>query len=357
MKGSSSMSQRTLAGLVAVPLVLVLLAVAWLSPLPYVVYRPGLTLDVLGKAGGKPIIQIDGHQSYDDNGQLRMTTVSVTRPDTDVHLPELLAAWVSKKDAVYPWDAVYQKGTTDTQSKHEGAVQMTTSQDTATAVALDELGQPVPEVVKVAQVSKGAPADGKLQVGDIVVSVDGLAVTTKNTDDAIARIQKTPAGKSVDLVVKRDGQERHVSVTPVEQGGSQKIGVSLGVDYVFPFDVKVNIDPDIGGPSAGLMFSLGIYDTLTPGSLTGGQKIAGTGEIEPDGSVGPIGGIQQKIAASDRDGARLFLVPQDNCSEALGAAKGDVRLVKVTRMHDALTSVESWVKDHDAKLPSCGGGA
>jgi Lon-like protease len=234
---------------------------------------------------------------------------------------------------------------------------MSTSQDTATAIALGELGQKVPQVVKIASVSKGMPADGRLETGDVVVSVGGLAVTSDNTDQAVKRIQSTKAGQSVTLVVRRDGTARTVSLTPVQKDGSAKIGVALGVDYDFPFDVKVNIDPDIGGPSAGLMFSLAIYDTLTPGSLTGDQRIAGTGEIEPDGTVGPIGGIQQKIAASDRDGARLFLVPKDNCDEAVGADKGDVRLVKVTTMHDAVQSVEAWVKDHDAKLPSCGGAA
>lgn len=351
------MSQRTLAGLLAVPLVLALLGVALLSPLPYVVYRPGLTLDVLGRAGGKPIVQVQGHPTYPDDGQLRMTTVSVTRPDTPVRLPELLAAWASRKDAVYPWDAVYEQGTTDRDSEQEGAVQMETSQDTATAVALQELGEKVPAVVKVVSVSKGAPADGKLEVGDIIVSIDGLAVTTKNTDEAVKRIQQTPAGGSVQLVVRRDGSERTVQVTPQEQDGTPKIGVGLGVGYDFPFDVRINLSDDIGGPSAGLMFSLAVYDVLTPGSLTGGERIAGTGEIEPDGSVGAIGGIQQKIAAADRDGAELFLVPKDNCAEALGADKGDVRLVEVTTMHDAVTSVQKWVKDHDATLPSCEGAA
>ncbi|GAB7004126.1 PDZ domain-containing protein [Nocardioides sp. AN3] len=351
------MSQRTLAGVIAVPLVIALVVVAWLSPLPYVVYRPGLTVNVLGKTDGKEIIGVVGHPAYRDDGQLRMTTVSVTRPETKVYLPELLGAWFSKKDAVYPWNAVYSKGTSDRQSKQEGAVQMSTSQDTATAVALAELGQKVPEVVKIASVTKGGPADGVLKTGDQVLDVDGLAVTTKNTGDAVKRIRRTPAGQAVEMVISRGGKQQRVSMTPVRENGVPRIGVALGVDYDFPFDVSVNIDPSIGGPSAGLMFSLGIYDTLTPGSLTGGQKVAGTGEIEPDGSVGPIGGIQQKIAASDRDGARLFLVPKDNCDEALGAAKGDVRLVKVTTMHDAVTSVESWVKNHDATLPTCGGKA
>ncbi|SFB73935.1 PDZ domain-containing protein [Nocardioides terrae] len=355
MKKATSMTQRTIAGLVAVPLVIALLVVAWLSPLPYVVYRPGVTVDVLGKSDGKPIIDVEGHQVFRDDGQLRMTTVSVSRPDTKVRLPELLGAWVSKKDAVYPWDAVYQTGTSDKESRQEGAAQMASSQDVATAVALHELGQDVPEVVTIADVGKGEPADGRLKPRDVLVSIDGAAVTS--TDQGIGLIRKTPAGQPLDLLVRRDGKEMHVSVTPTDHDGTPRIGATVGAGYDFPFDVSIGIDPAIGGPSAGLMFSLAIFDVLTPGSLTGGQKIAGTGEIEPDGSVGPIGGIQQKIAASDRDGARLFLVPKDNCDEAVGAARGDVRLVEVTTMHDAVTSVETWTKDHDAKLPTCGGGS
>jgi PDZ domain-containing protein len=349
------MTQRTLAGLVAVPLVVALLVVAWLSPLPYVVYRPGLTVNVLGEADGKPIVDIEGHRVYRDDGQLRMTTVSVTRPDTKVRLPELLAAWMSRTDAVYPWDAVYQKGTTDKQSEQEGAAQMASAQNVAPAVALHELGQKVPEVVTVATVDPGAPADGRLKAGDVLVSIDGVKVT--GADQAIAQIRKSAPGRALGLVVRRDGKDVRVSVTPTDHDGTPRIGAMIGVDFRLPFDVRINIDQSIGGPSAGLMFTLAIYDVLTPGSLTGGQRIAGTGEIEPDGSVGPIGGIQQKIAASDRDGARLFLVPQDNCSEAVGAARGDVRLVKVRTMHDAVTSIEAWVKNHDAKLPSCGGGS
>jgi PDZ domain-containing protein len=349
------MSQRTLAGLLAVPLVVALLVVAWLSPLPYVVYRPGLTLNVLGDADGKPIIDIADHHLYRDGGQLRMTTVSVTRPDTKVRLPELLGAWISDKDAVYPWDAVYQTGTTDEQSRQEGAAQMASSQDVATAVALRELGQDIKQVVIIAGVGKGEPADGKLEPRDVIVSIDGVPVTS--TDQGIALIRKTPAGKALDFVVRRDGKQRHVTVTPTDHDGTPRIGATVGAGFDLPFDVTINIDPAIGGPSAGLMFTLAIYDVLTPGSMTGGQKIAGTGEIEADGSVGPIGGIQQKIAASDRDGARLFLVPKDNCNEAEGAPKGDVRLVKVTTMHDAVTSIEAWAKNHDAKLPTCGGGS
>jgi PDZ domain-containing protein len=196
-----------------------------------------------------------------------------------------------------------------------------------------------------------------LRAGDVVERVDGLALSTSNVEDAVKRVQRTPSGGSVALVVRRDGKRLPVRVTPRREDGTPRIGITFALGYEFPYDVTVNIDPAISGPSAGLMFSIAIYDTLTPGSLTGGQEIAGTGEIEPDGSVGAIGGIQQKIAGSRRDGARLFLVPKDNCDEARGADNGDMRLVKVTTMHDAVQSVEAWVKNHDTKLPSCGGAA
>ncbi len=131
------------------------------------------------------------------------------------------------------------------------------------------------------------------------------------------------------------------------------VGVEIGTGYDFPFDVTVRLDEDIGGPSAGLIFSLGVYDTLTPGSLTGGTDIAGTGTIDPDGSVGPIGGIQQKIVAAADAGAKIFLVPAGNCDAALGADVRDdeIRLVRAATMHRPSTSLETYADDPDAELP------
>ena len=125
--------------------------------------------------------------------------------------------------------------------------------------------------------------------------------------------------------------------------------------YRFPFDVELKLAENIGGPSAGLMFALGIYDVLTPGSLTEGKTIAGTGEIDGEGNVGAIGGIQQKLVGAESDGARLFLVPADNCAEALdGSYDPDkMRLVKVTTLDEAIADVQAWVKDPDAKLARC----
>ena len=139
----------------------------------------------------------------------------------------------------------------------------------------------------------------------------------------------------------------------IDDDGVPRIGIVPGNGFDFPFQVHVNIDPDVGGPSAGLMFSLAIYDTLTPGSLTGDAAVAGTGTMSEDGSVGPIGGIQQKIVGARDDGAELFLVPPDNCADALQAPNGDMRLVRADTMHDAVEALETWVDDPDATLPTC----
>jgi PDZ domain-containing protein len=136
---------------------------------------------------------------------------------------------------------------------------------------------------------------------------------------------------------------------------SSALQVSIAPSYEFPFDINLNLDENIGGPSGGLMFATGIYDVLTPGSLTDGKAIAGTGEIDAQGKVGEIGGIQQKLVGAQDDGARLFLVPAANCAEALGGHYDPkkMRLVKVSTLQEAIADVKAWAKDPDAKLTKC----
>ena len=348
------MTQRTVAGLLALPLLIGLWVAAAFEPLPYVTYEPGVTIDVLGDEDGKEIIEVDGHPAYRDDGQLRMTTVYVSQPKADNNLFELMHDWVSDEDAVYPYEAVYSRDETVEDNRRQGAAEMTTSQDAATAVALAELGYHVTTVV-VADVTEGAPADGRLEKNDEILEVDGAEVDS--AQDVVDAVLDSSAGQPVRFVVRRDGQRREVVVTPERKDGDPQVGIQLGSQHDFPFDVRVNIDPSIGGPSAGLMFSLGIYDTLTPGSLTGGRTIAGTGTVDDSGGVGPIGGIQQKIVGARDAGAGLFLVPPANCDEAVGAPNGDMRLVKATTMHSAREAIEAWAEDPDADLPSCEGAA
>ncbi|WP_166133056.1 YlbL family protein [Nocardioides ochotonae] len=347
------MKQRLVAAVVAVPLLLALFAVAAFAPLPFATYGPGLTVDVLGKEDGKEIVQVSGHRSFHDDGELRMTTVYVSLPGSDKSLLELIGTWLDPDRAVYPYDAVYEKDETAEESRIAGAIDMVTSQDVAVAVALEELGYEVEPAVMAAYVAPDSPAEGRIKVKDLFVSVNGTKVSTP--EELVDAVRATPRGEKVRLRILRDGTPRTVALTPDIVDGEPRIGVSAGTGFRFPFQVSVSVDPDIGGPSAGLMFALGIYDTLTPGSLTGGRDVAGSGTIARDGTVGPIGGIQQKIAAARRDGAELFLVPSDNCPEALGAENGDMRLVRARTMHEARVAVETWAADPDAELPSCEG--
>src|SRR5262245_3355771 len=349
------MTQRTLAGLVAVLMLGALVAVAVFKPLPFVTYSPGSTINVLGKTDdGKEIIQVSGHKTYRDDGELRMTTVMVSTPDANLDLFTLMGDWLNPNDAVYPFAAVYAPDETPEESRESGQVDMVTSQATAIAAALRELGYDVTPAIEVTAVTPGTPADGKLEVRDLLLEVGGVPINS--AEDVAKAVSQAPPGKPITFKVRRGGASGKIvetKITPKEIDGNQRVGIRIGIGYEFPFDVSVNISDNIGGPSAGLMFSLAIYDTLTKGSLTGGKSVAGTGTMGSDGKVGPIGGIQQKIVGAREDGAKLFMVPPANCAEALDARNGDMRLVKAVTMHAARDAIEKWVKNPDAKLPTC----
>ncbi|HEX4473323.1 MAG TPA: PDZ domain-containing protein [Nocardioides sp.] len=345
------MTQRTWAALLAVPLLVALGVFTAFSPLPFVTYAPGPTINVLGDAGGKPIIDVQGHPTYRDSGELRMTTVSVTQRNADLDLLTLMQRWFSTTDGIYPFVVQYGSSGSQQNDAHEGQVEMKTSQHAAVAAALTELGYHV-TFLRIAGVDKGMPAEGKLQVGDVVRRIGTTKVTA--TTDVGTLIAAVPTGGSVPITVLRQGSPVTVRVTPTTKNGTRLVGVTLGVGlHPFPFKVKVNIDKTIGGPSAGLMFALSIYDTLTPGSLTSGGTVAGTGTINALGQVGEIGGIQQKIAGADHDGAQLFLVPPANCPDAMTSHHGSMRLARAATLKEAISEVTAWGKNHDATLPQC----
>src|SRR3954451_328736 len=345
------MTQRTWAALLAVPLFVALGWYTAFSPLPFVTYAPGPTINVLGDNGDKPIISVQGHRTYRDDGELRMTTVSVTQRDAKLDLFTLMKAWFSRKDGVYPYAIQYGDAGTQEQDTEEGQVEMISSQDSAIAAALRQLGYQVHPALEILAVTPGMPADGKLRARDVVRRFDGTRVTAGT--QLAKLIAAVPKGASAPMTVVRRGEPVTVRVTPTTKDGTKLIGVTLGIGYTFPFKVSVNISDAIGGPSAGLMFALSIYDTLTPGSLTSGGAVAGTGAIDGRGAVGEIGGIQQKIAGARQDGAQLFLVPPANCPDAMTSNHGSMRLAKAATLKDAISALEAWGKDHDAPLPQC----
>ena len=358
--GDFRLSRATLAGLLAIVLVVGLTAIALRQPVPYVTFSPGPTVNVLGKYNKLDIISVSGRESFRDDGALRLTTVIPSGPDKakdKVSIPEVVTAWLDPDRAVYPREAIYPDSATQKSVRDESTAQMDSSQDDAVAAALRALNIPFKTGVRIAQVEKGGPADGKLQTGDVVLAVDGTKVQSL---EALTRlIRARPVGTEITLEVKRKSKvmERRLRTTNSTED-AQESAVRVGIEpccYDFPFDVDLNLDDSIGGPSGGLMFALGIYDVLTPGSLTDGKVIAGTGEIDAQGNVGGIGGIQQKLVGARSDGARLFLVPAANCAEVLDspADPEKMRLVKVTTLEEAIDDVQAWAKDSDAKLARC----
>jgi len=350
------MSRRTVAGLLALGLIAVLGTVAARKPVGYVTFRPGPTLNVLGKYDGKPIIDVSGHQSYRDNGALRMVTVYESGPDDELNLFDMVNGWVNPNVAVLPKSAVYSPDETDESSHEESAVEMSSSQDSATAAALKALGVAYRSEVAVSDVAKDGASVGKLEKGDVLVAVDGRS--TADPTHLVDVIRAIAPGTSTELTIRRNGVQRKVSVTTKaspDDPKASRIGVGVALKFVFPFKVKVQLPGTIGGPSAGMIFALTIYDVLTPGSLTGGRVIAGSGTIDPDGAVGPIGGIGQKLPAAQRDGARIFLVAADNCAEAVRSNydPDKMRLVKVSTLSEAIKDVETWRDNPDAALPRC----
>ncbi len=336
--------------LIAGACVLAGLVVAAVTTVPYVALTPGPTINTLGKLSGKELIQVTGRRTYPAGGNLNLVTVSYTGgPNTDFNIFSALRAWLTPDDAVVPASEIYSPGQTQQQVVQQDTQQMLGSQQDATAAALCYLHINFKVVDKVASTSKGTPAYGVLHPGDVITAVDGTPVDCHH--NIVNMIRDRKPGAPVTLTIDRKGVARTIRLATKDVGGQPVVGVALAPSsYVFPFTIKINLT-NIGGPSAGLMFALGIVDKLTPDNLTGGRFIAGTGEISPAGAIEPIGGIQQKMAGARSAGATIFLAPAANCPDTVGAVPAGLRVVKVSTLAGAvqdLTAIKS-----GRPVPSC----
>lgn len=329
------------------------LAIAGLAlPVPFVSLSPGPVTDTLGAAGGSPLIQISGHRTYPTSGKLELTTVE---EHPSLNLITALHDWFASDNAVIPRELLQPPGTSEKQVQQQNTQDMITSQDAATAAAFNQLGiKPSSASVSVAGFSARSPAAAKLAVGDRILAVNGTAVSTPQ--QLTAAIGRVKPGQPVKITYQRAGAApRTVTITTIGAPGQPSrpiIGITPSQKSVYPVTVKIGLK-DVGGPSAGLMFAIGIVDKLTPGDLAGGRTIAGTGEIAQNGDVSPIGGIQQKLLGARRSGATIFLVPAQNCAEASQATPTGLRLVKVSRLADALAALTSLRANPAARLTSC----
>jgi len=346
-RGSSTIMLAALAGLV---LSLVLAQVS----LPYAVMTPGPIMNTLGDVQeGTPLIEVDGAQTFPTEGRLNFTTVRVGGgPGNETNVWDYVTARLSGDATILPVDQVFPRGATRTEIREENQAEMEGSQQGAAAVALRALGYDVTETVSVAGTTEDSEFHGLLEQGDVVTAVNGIA--TDSADAVRAEVATVPVGGDISVTVQRDGKEQVVEGRTIDAEGRSVLGIFLS--RAFSSDVEVTITAgDVGGPSAGMMFALGIYDVLTEGPLTGGADISGTGTITPDGEVGPIGGIRQKVIGAQDAGSAFFLAPQGNCAELEGQVPDGIEVFSIATFDDALAAVEGIAKDEDlADLPRCG---
>ncbi len=330
----------------------VLLVIALALPVPYVRLSPGPTFDVIGAHDGTPVISITGATTYPTDGQLDMTTIYERGgPRTGLSLFEAIAAWANPTDAVVPRELLYPDDVSGEEVKQRQAMLFSNSESHAVAAALRHLDMPVKEQVVASLVYADSPAFGILEAGDRIVSVDGVATTTPEAVGDYVRSK--PIGTTFTFEVDRAGTTTTHEVTSREnpdEAGRPFIGIGVGVDYQADFDISFTLE-DVGGPSAGLMFATGLVDKLTPESLTGGGHVAGTGTIDPDGTVGPIGGIRQKLAGAAEAGAEFFLMPKDHCAEAAGHVPDGLAVAPVSTLDEAIAALDTWRAG--GELPQC----
>ncbi|MEE1938867.1 PDZ domain-containing protein [Streptomyces sp. TRM 70361] len=359
------MPRRTATMLTSTLLLIAVLCAGALIRVPYAEMSPGPTVNTLGEHGGKPVLSIEGRRTYESSGHLNMTTVRVTGADYRMNLVEAVHGWLAEDSVVVPHETLYPDDKSAEEVREENAEEFSQSQESAKVAALRELGIPVGERVVVASVVKGAPAQGRLHAGDVITAVDGKPV--ERPDDVAALVTEHGPGEEVVFTVvpakraeeaEKKGEEltggREVTVTTTAAEDDQRaiVGIQAGLDHTFPFEIDIRL-ADVGGPSAGLMFALGIMDRLTREDLTGGEFVAGTGTIDGEGKVGPIGGVQMKTIAAREKGAEYFLTPEANCATAARSVPDGLTLVEVGTIDDALAALADIREGDTGALPRC----
>lgn len=335
--------------------ILLLLVLGLTAPLPYVLVEPGTPSDTFGKVKGKSILEIVGRESYPTNGKLQLTSIWVTSPGSRLQTFELVRAWIDGERSVQPREVFYPRGIDPKKVTEENVVEMKTSQLSAQLAALENLQIPYQQKLIIKGFTDDSPNKAILKKEDQILSFAGSVV---NSSTQLKALIARSEAKSVNVRVLRDGKELLLPIRVVSQvdlnsvDKSERknlIGVMISEDYDLPFEVKINLK-NIGGPSAGLIFALSIFDKLTKEDLVKGRNVAGTGTISPNGKVGPIGGIEEKLIGAAREGATLFLAPSLNCPEIRHIPRG-LQVVPVDTLTEALAALR---ETDPERLPMCG---
>jgi PDZ domain-containing protein len=332
--GSRLVTRRTAVLTAGAVLLLIFGLLGATVPVPYVAQVPGPVYDTLGGIDGESIIDIEGRAPNDVSGELNLTTVGVSRGG--LSLVQAIQGWFDDEVSVVPEESVYPPDRTEEETRQANLQAFLSSEQAAETVALGHLGYPVKVVVQ--GLAEDSPSEGELEEGDAIEAVDGRPTPDADAlDDVLTSI---PGGSTVTVSYTRLGKPASAEITTKRADGRKGslLGVMILEQPSAPFDVDIQVE-DVGGPSAGLMLTLGILDLVGEEDLTDGAVVAGTGTIDADGKVGPIGGIALKMAAAANVDADLFLVPAGNCAEALAAADPGVPMARVAALADALDAL------------------
>lgn len=349
-------------------MLIALLCVGLLVKVPYAEMSPGPTVNTLGKHSGDPVLNIKGGpKQYKTTGHLNMTTVRVTGAEYHMNLLEALSGWLQHDSAVVPHATLYPDDKSAQEVDEENAEEFSASQESAKVAALRELDIPVSSHVLVGSVAKDGPAEKRLHAGDVITAVDGKAI--KRPESVGDVVTKREPGQKVTFTIipaakaaaskkagkepsPRDSKRVTVATEKAKKGGRPIVGIQPALGHTFPFTIDIKL-ADIGGPSAGLMFGLGIVDKLSRTDLTGGDFVAGTGTIDDQGKVGEIGGIQMKTVAARAKGAEFFLTPEGNCPSAAKDKPDGLTLVKVGTMDQAMDALKKIREGKQDDLAQC----
>ena len=353
------MSRRLFTLFAALVPAVLLLVLATSATVPLVSMGPGPTYDTFGQAqveteGGEveevPVIEVTGREADETTGSLRMTTVAVR---DRLNLLDAMRFWLDPAQVVVPRDQVFPPDRSRDEVRESNAAEMVGSENSAEAAAYRYLG--IPMQPRVEGVDPSGPAAGRLEPGDIILSVDGVRVA--DTTEVVEQVSAHRPGDEVPVEFLRDGQEETTTTTLASSGPEGdpeqgRLGIVVGDTPADGTDVTISVAPDVGGPSAGLILAIAVVDRLSPGESTGGADVAGSGTIRPDGTVGPIGGIRHKIRAAQEVGAAEFLVPAANCAEAVQNPPDGIRLIEVSTLTGALEALETAASGGEP--PTCG---
>ena len=341
-------------------LVVALIAAVFLVPVNAVIEAPGPTWNVLdnGSSSDQDVLKVSGTETYPTEGALRMTTVSVSGcPGYPVTTADLIAAWFSADKRIVDRNEVCPQDQSAEQVEETGKAQMTASQDSAVIAALIETGLATSMRLTVTEVTKQQTST-EIQAGDVLETItpQGGQTTTLASFSQLRELMTTiPEGTRVTLGVRRGDQKASAALTtiaPQEGTTGSLLGLSLKISVDSPVEATFGLS-DVGGPSAGMMFALGVVDEITPGSLTGGKDISGTGTIDINGQVGPIGGIQQKMAGARESGSTFFLAPASNCNEVTGHEPKGMQVFAVNTLHEAIAATEAIASGNTSGLATC----